>query len=115
MLEGRATYAPTIWSAEVDIGNPAGAVVFHGGTKGVGGGQKAKALPEAGKLCHAVAPFLLCHVPMKTSTDTPTSSDKSQFSQRPARRKSVSEILREAYRRYSSDATTRRAVRRCLS
>jgi len=52
---------------------------------------------------------------MKMLTETPTPSGKPQFSQRPARRKSVSAILREAYRRYSPDALTRRAVRRALS
>ncbi|MCE9609959.1 MAG: hypothetical protein K8R23_07090 [Chthoniobacter sp.] len=52
---------------------------------------------------------------MKMPTDTPLAGGKARFAQRPARRKSVSAILREAYRRFASDETTRRAVRHGLS
>jgi len=52
---------------------------------------------------------------MKMPTENPRTGGNAQFAQRPARRKSVSAILREAYRRFASDETTRRAVRRGLS
>ena len=52
---------------------------------------------------------------MKIQTGNPLGGGKVPLSARQARRKSVAAILRAAYRRFTGDAATRRAVRRGLS
>lgn len=49
-------------------------------------------------------------IPLWKQTDGAKASEQA----RPPRRKSVEAILRAAYRRFTGDAVTRQAVRRCL-